>query len=85
MKQLSLLVGWIDGRTREPGDGDKILAYTWIEDPENVVLPGRLIQYQGRMLSGPTVRTYEKRWIQDGTHRKVAYWQPIEPLPGMTA
>ena len=84
--QLPLFHRWIDGRQEQPADGQEVLAYTWIEDPEDAmpIFKKLHIVYDGMTMSGPTVRTYEKQFVDDGSHRKVALWQPIDALPEAT-
>ena len=74
---------WINAKVREPRNNQRVLAYTLIENP-NSELP--LFQklnkeHQGLTLSGPSVRKFEKRFVENGTHRPIAFWQPITPLP----
>ena len=33
--QLPLFNKWIDGRRSEPEDGQQVLAYNWIENPDD--------------------------------------------------
>ena len=83
MKQVSLFSAWIDCRDTEPSDGQKILAYTLIENADDVMPMFKKLnfEYGERILCGPKVRVYEKQYVDDGTHRKVALWQPIDALP----
>jgi len=84
-QQLPLFGGWVDGRQIEPPDGQQIVSYTWIKNPGPTDgLGGDLLEYDGMLLSGPIVRRYEKRFVEQGMHRPVAFWQPIEPLPEVT-
>lgn len=80
--QYSLFKSWIDGRKLQPNDGQKVLAYNWIENPDDELpmLKKMHIEHGGIVISGPTVRTFEKRFVDDGSHRKIAYWQPIDTL-----
>lgn len=66
MKQISLLQSWIDCRNQPPEDGQRILAYTVIE--ENVFMPSGTIvkKIDGQIVIGPTIRTYEKEYIDEG-------------------
>lgn len=84
--QLSLISNWVDGRVAQPADGQKVLAYTWIENPDDQLPMFKALQfeYDGMTISGPTVTRYEKKFVNEGLHRKVALWQPIEPLPEAT-
>lgn len=84
--QMPLFHRWVDGRQAQPSDGQQVLAYTWIENPEDELpmFQKHHIQYDGMTISGPTVRRYEKKFVDEGTHRKVALWQPVDALPKAT-
>lgn len=81
--QMPLFDRWIDGRKSQPADGQKVLVYNWIEDPDDELpmFKKMHISYNGIVISGPSVRTYEKKFVESGDHRKVALWQPIDELP----
>lgn len=81
--QMSLFNRWIDGQKSEPTDGQEIMAYYWIENPdqEMPMFKKHHIEFDGITISGPTVTRYHKKYVADGTHRKIALWQPIDALP----
>lgn len=84
MGQLQLLTSWRDYRTDPPADGEKVVCYTEILDPEDdmPMFKKHHIAWNGRTLMGPAVRRVEKKFIEDGSHRPIALWQGIEGLPG---
>lgn len=83
MKQISLLQSWIDCRNQQPENGQRILAYTVIEE-DGFIPSGTIVKkIDGQSIIGPTIRTYEKEYIEEGTHRPVAFWMPIDELTGM--
>ncbi len=81
--QGSLFSNWIDGADIEPDDKQIILAYHLIENPDTELplLSGSDLCYQGKVIFGPTVTTYNRELVNQGHIRKVAWWQPIEALP----
>lgn len=83
--QMRLFNSWIDGRTSQPEDGQKVLAYLWIENPDEQLSMFKKfdIEYDGITISGPIVTCYEKQFVDEGVHRKLALWQPIEELPNL--
>ena len=82
--QMPLLHRWIDGRKSEPADGQKVLAYHWIENPDEDILKNTHQKHGDIVICGPVVRTFEKQLVDEGVHRKVAFWQPIDALPEAT-
>lgn len=82
--QIPLFHRWIDGRKSEPTDGQKVLAYNWIENPEEDMLKNTHKRYGEIVICGPVVRTFQKQFVDEGLHRKVAFWQPLDELPKAT-
>jgi len=80
--QMSFFSGWIDGLQQPPEDGQKVIAYTLIENPEDdmPMFKKLHIKHNGITISGPVVMTFEKEFVDSGAHRPIAYWQPVDPL-----
>lgn len=81
--QLPLFDRWIDGRLKQPLDGQKVLAYSLIEEPAEALpmFQRNFIDYDGMTISGPTVLTYNKQLVESGVSRPAALWQPVDDLP----
>lgn len=80
MKQLSLLQSWISYKNQQPEDGQRVLAYSVIEDGDFIPSGSIVKKIDDQSLIGPSIRTYEKEHIDEGTHRAVGYWMPIDEL-----
>lgn len=80
---MPLFCKWIDGREIQPDDNQLVLAYSLIENPEDQLpmFQKLHIRYGNMTISGPSVRRYQKRYVDDGSHTELAFWQAIDDLP----
>ena len=78
-----MLNPWIRYCDIEPKDGEKVLAYIRIPDPENSLKCMRENHkwHKGKYLVGPMATTFHKEFTDKGHHNPIEYWQPIEALP----
>ncbi|MDH5394515.1 MAG: hypothetical protein OEY11_15125 [Gammaproteobacteria bacterium] len=77
--QQNLFTSWIDFNDAQPEDGQQIVEFYNVDDPNDVMSKKLCFKYGDLHLIGPIVKTFHTSDID--LFKPIAYWQPVEPLP----